>query len=235
LNAGTLQAGENMNERLILTIAILGGTGNVGPGLAYRWAKVGYHVIIGSRKLKKAKRVAAEVNERLGQEAVRAMVNKDAVEACEIAVLTVPYKAQTSILKTLKDQLQGKVLIDTTVPLNPANVSVVQMPSAGSAAQEAQGILGDGVDVVAAFQNVAYVHLMEDHPVPCDVFVCGDNEEAREQALQLVAGAKLVGWDAGPLQNAVVVEGLTSILIGINERYKIMSAGIRITGEPVEE
>ena len=99
---------------------------------------------------------------------------------------------------------------------------------------EAQEILGDGVNVVAAFQNVGFKHLLEDHPVPCDVLVCGDDDAAREQALHLVAAAKLVGWDAGPLQNAPVVEGLTSILIGINQRYKIKGAGIRITGEPVD-
>jgi hypothetical protein len=221
-----------MKERLIFTLAILGGTGNVGPGLAFRWAKAGYNVIIGSRLLKKAERAAAEVNERLDRVAVRGMVNQDAVGVSEIVVLTVPYEAHVSILEDLKDQLQGKVLVDTTVPLNPPNVSVVQMPPAGSAAQEAQEILGDGVDVVAAFQNIAAVHLMEDHPVPSDVLVCGGSEAARQQVLQLVAAARLVGWDAGPVQNAVVVEGLTSILIGINEHYKIESAGIRITGEP---
>ncbi|TET82373.1 MAG: NADPH-dependent F420 reductase [Anaerolineales bacterium] len=223
-----------MSERLIVTLAILGGTGNVGPGLAYRWANAGYHVIIGSRTPEKAKRVAAEVNERLGRDVVHGMANKEAAESCDIAALTVPYEAHASILEALKEHLQGKVLVDTTVPLVPPNVSSVQMPSAGSAAQEAQEILGDGVDVVAAFQNVSHVHLLEDQPVPCDVLVCGDSEEAREQALHLVAAAKLVGWDAGPLQNAVVVEGMTSILIGINQRYKIKAAGVRITGEPVE-
>jgi hypothetical protein len=221
-----------MNERLIFTLAILGGTGNVGPGLAYRWSKAGYNVIIGSRLLQKAERVAAEINERLDRVAVRGMVNEEAVSVSEIVVLTVPYEAHASILEDLKDQLQGKVLVDTTVPLNPPNVSVVQMPPAGSAVQEAQEILGDGVEVVAAFQNVAAVHLMEDHPVPCDVFVCGDSDAARQQVLQLVTAARLVGWDAGPLQNAVVVEGLTSILLGINEHYKIENAGVRVTGEP---
>jgi len=223
-----------MSERLILTLAILGGTGKVGPGLAYRWASAGYHVIIGSRTPEKAERVAAEINERLGRDVVRSMANEEAVESCDIAVLTVPYEAHTSILEALKDHLQGKVLVDTTVPLVPPKEDQVQMPSAGSAAQEAQEILGDGVDVVAAFQNVSHIHLLEDRPVPCDVLVCGDSEEARKQALTLVAAAKLVGWDAGPLQNAVVVEGLTSILIGINQRYKVKAAGIRITGEPVE-
>jgi NADPH-dependent F420 reductase len=224
-----------MSERLILTLAIIGGTGNVGPGLAYRWAKAGYHVIIGSRTSEKAKRVAAEVNERLNRDVVHGMVNQEAVDACDIAVLTVPYEAQTATLETLKDHLQGKVLVVTTVPLISPDVNLVQLPEAGSAAQEAQDILGDGVHVVAAFHNVAKVHLKGDDPIPCDVLVCGDDEEAREQALRLVAAAKLVGWDAGPLQNAGVVEGLSFILMGINKRYKIKGAGIRVTGDPIED
>jgi NADPH-dependent F420 reductase len=223
-----------MSERLILTLAILGGTGRIGPGLAYRWSKAGYHVIIGSRTPEKAKRVAQEVNERLNRDVVHGMSNEEALGACDIAVLTVPYEAQKSTLEGLKDPLQGKVLVVTTVPLVPPNVSLVQLPAAGSATKEAQETLGDGVSVVAAFQNVAEVHLKEDHPIACDVLVCGDSEEAREQVLQLVAAAKLVGWDAGPTQNAAVVEGLSSILIGINKRYKIKGAGIRITGDPVE-
>jgi NADPH-dependent F420 reductase len=224
-----------MSERLILTLAIIGGTGNVGPGLAYRWAKAGYHVIIGSRTLEKAKLAATEVNERLNRDVVHGMVNQEAVNACDIAVLTVPYEAQNATLETLKDHLQGKMLVVTTVPLVPPDVNLAQLPEAGSATQEAQDTLGDGVNVVAAFQNVAQVHLKEDHPIPCDVLVCGNSEEAREQALRLVAAAKLVGWDAGPLQNAGVVEGLSSVLMGINKRYKIKGAGIRITGDPVED
>jgi NADPH-dependent F420 reductase len=224
-----------MTKRLFLTLAILGGTGNEGQGLAYRWAKVGYHVIIGSRTPDKAERIADELNKRLGGELIVGMGNEEAASTCDIAVLTVPYKAHAATLETLKDKLQGKVLVDVTVPIVPPNVSVVQPPQAGSAAQEAQEILGEGTKVVAAFQNISHVHLLEDDPIACDVLVCGDNEQAREQALQLVKAAGLVGWDAGPLQNAIVVEGLTSILIGINQRYKMKGAGIRITGEePVE-
>jgi NADPH-dependent F420 reductase len=224
-----------MSDRIILTLAILGGTGKEGPGLAYRWAKAGYHVIIGSRTAEKAERVAAKVNARLGRDAVRGMPNDLAARQCDIAVLTVPYAAHGATLRALKDALQDKVLVDVTVPLVPPKVTVVQMPPAGSAAQEAQQILGEGVQVVAAFQNVSHVHLQGDHPVPCDVLVCGDSQEAREQALQLVAAAGLAGWDAGPLQNAVVVEGLTSILLGINKRYKMRGAGLRITGEQLSD
>ncbi len=220
-----------MTDRLILTLGILGGTGKEGSGLAYRWAKAGYHIIIGSRTLEKAQRAAQAVNERLGREVAAGMLNEDAARLCDIAVLTVPYSAHRATLEALKDKLQGKVLVDVTVPLKPPEVWVVNVPEAGSASMEAQQILGEGVQVVAAFQNISHEHLLDDHPVPCDVLVCGNSEAAREQVLQLAAAADLTGWDAGPLQNAVVAEGLTSVLIGINRRYKMRGAGIRITGE----
>lgn len=220
-----------MTDRLILTLAILGGTGNEGPGLAYRWAQAGYHVIIGSRSSEKAKRVAAELNERLERDFVDAMLNADAAKACDIAILTVPYSAQQATLEPLKDELSGKLLVTVTVPLDTENVARVRMPPAGSAAQEAQEILGDAVSVTAAFQAISHTHLRRDGPIASDVLVCGDSESAKEQTLQLVAAAGLTGWDAGPLQNSVVAEGLVAVLIGINKRYKIKSAGIRITGE----
>jgi NADPH-dependent F420 reductase len=223
-----------MNQRLILTLGILGGTGKEGKGLAYRWAKSGYIVLIGSRTPKKAARVAAEVNELLNRDVVKGLGNEEVVEKADIAVLTVPYKAHRPILEALKDKLQGKILVDVTVPLVPPNVSVVHMPPAGSAAQEAQEILGDGVEVVAAFQNISHEHLIGKEAVACDVLVCGNGKGARQQVLQLVKAAGLVGWDAGPIQNAVVIEGMTSVLIGINKLYKIKGAGIRITGVPKE-
>jgi 8-hydroxy-5-deazaflavin:NADPH oxidoreductase len=222
-----------MTDRLILTLAVLGGTGKEGPGLAYRWASAGYHVLIGSRSQEKAEAAASALNERLGGELVRGLTNEEAARACDIAVLTVPYSAHAATLEGLKSRLEGKVLVDVTVPLG-AEISRVSMPPAGSASQEAQAILGAGVQVVAAFQNISSVHLGDDHPIPCDVLVCGDSPAAREQVLQLVEAAGLTGWDAGPLQNAVVVEGLTSVLLGINKRYKIRGAGIRIIGEPSE-
>ena len=219
-----------MTERLILTLAILGGTGNEGQGLAYRWAKAGYHVVIGSRTPPKAEGVAEELNERLGSEMVRGAGNKEAAADCDIAVLTVPYKAHRSTLEGLKESLHGKILVDVTVPLNQEDITSVHVPDAGSAAQEAQSILGDDVQVIAAFQNVSHVHLQEDGPVPCDVLVCGDSETAKRQVLQLVDAAGLAGWNAGPLRNAVVVEGLTPVLLGINKRHETKHAGIRITG-----
>ena len=217
-------------QRLILTLGLIGGTGKEGKGLAYRWARAGYNVIIGSRTKEKAEAAAQELNARLGGDHVRGMLNPDAAWACDIAILTVPYEAHTATLESVRDTLAGKVLVDVTVPVRPPKVSVVHVPAQGSAAQEAQALLGDQVRVVSAFQNVSHEHLVEDHPIACDVLVSGDDAEAKKQVLLLVEAAGMVGWDAGPLPNAVVAEGMTSVLIGINRRYKMKGAGIRITG-----
>jgi len=214
------------------TIAVLGGTGNEGPGLARRWAQSGmYNVIIGSRQAEKAERVAAELNQQLGQNLLTGMANEDAARAAEICVLTVPYSAQGPTLAGLKEVLQGKILVDVTVPLVPPKVSRVHVPAGGSAGQEAQAILGDGVRVASAFQNISATHLSEGHDhIDCDVLVCGDDKEAKAAAIALAQAAGMRGVDAGPLQNAVVVEGLTAVLIGINARHKVKGAGIKITG-----
>jgi len=217
-------------DRIILTLALIGGTGREGKGLGYRWARAGYNIIIGSRSPEKAEAAAREINERIGGEAVSGMVNARAAEVCDIAVLTVPYDAHAATLESVRQSLAGKILIDVTAPIRPPKISIVHVPAKGSAAQEAQALLGDEVRVVSAFQNVSHEHLEQDHPVPCDVLVSGDDGEAKQQVLRLVEAAGMVGWDAGPLQNAVVAEGLTSVLLGINRRYKMKGAGIRITG-----
>jgi len=213
-------------------IAVIGGTGHEGPGLALRWAKSGrYRVIIGSRQAEKAEGVAAELNARLGQSLVRGMANVEAAAAADIVVLTVPYSAHAASLESIRPALAGKILVDVTVPLQPPQVSRVHIPPGGSAAVEAQTLLGDGVRVVAAFQSISAVHLEDpDHPIDCDVLVCGDDAGAKAEVIALAQAAGLRGLDAGPLQNAVVAEGLTAILIGINRRYKVRGAGIRITG-----
>jgi NADPH-dependent F420 reductase len=218
-------------ETLLLTIAVLGGTGKEGKGLAYRWAKAGYQVLIGSRYSEKAVTVASEIMELLeGESSVVGTTNREAAEQANIVVITVPYSGHRELLESVKDTLNGKLVIDTTVPLVPPKVSKVQMPAAGSAAQEAKEILGESVEVVAAFQNVSYEHLLADEEIACDVLVTGSSKKARQEALTLVDAAGLIGWDAGPIENSVVVEGLTSVLININKQYGSTHAGIKITG-----
>ena len=204
-------------------IAILGGTGDLGGGLAVRWARAGYKIIIGSRTLEKAVDAAKP-------RGAAGMDNVSAAQACDIAVLTVPFANQKSTLESVRAELAGKILIDVTVPLVPPRVARVQMPPEGCAALAAQAVLGDGVTVVSAFQNVGASHLRDDHPVDCDVLVCGDKLAAREQVITLVEAAGMRGWHAGPLANSVAAEALTSVLIGINKRYQIEGAGLRITG-----
>jgi hypothetical protein len=220
-----------MTDRLILTLGILGGTGKEGRGLAFRWAKAGYHVILGSRTREKARQAAEALNERLGSPSVEGKSNREAAALADIAVLSVPYAAQQETLAEVKSALAGKVLITVTNPINREDRFAVHMPAAGSAAQEAQALLGEGTRVVSAFQHVSHTHLEREGPVPCDILVSGDEPAAKEQVLQLVAAAGMVGWDAGPLRNSMAVEGLLPILLGINKRYKISAAGIRITGE----
>lgn len=221
---------------LLLTIAVLGGTGKEGKGLAYRWARAGYKVVIGSRIPEKAVTAASEIIESLeGSSSVVGASNLEAAQQAEIVVLTVPYAAHRDTLESVKDALKGKLFIDVTVPLVPPKVTKVQMPPAGSAAQEAKAILGEDVQVVAAFQNISHEHLMTDSDVECDVLVTGSSKEARTEAIKLVEAAGLTGWDAGPIENSVVVEGLTSVLININKQYGSTHAGIRITGVQKKE
>ncbi|MDQ7029923.1 MAG: NADPH-dependent F420 reductase [Ardenticatenia bacterium] len=221
-------------------VAVIGGTGAEGSGLAMRWVAAGLEVIIGSRSAEKAQRRAAELLEALGARArgrLRGLPNAEAAAAAgEVVVVTVPYKAHRPILEAIREAVQGKIVVDCTVPLHPPQVTRVHVPAGGSAAQEAQALLGPGARVVAAFQNVAAHKLQAlDDDVGCDVLVCGDDPAAREHVIALAEAAGMRAWHAGPLQNAVAVEGLTPILIGINKRYHTKGAGIRITNVAPEE
>ncbi len=224
-----------MTNELLISIAILGGTGKEGKGLAFRWAKAGYKITIGSRDVQKALAAADDLKALLATAhtpyaPVNGTDNLSAAEQADIVVLTVPYIAHRATLESVKGALKGKILIDVTVPLVPPKVSKVQMPPAGSAAQEAHEILGEDVEVVDAFQSVSFEHLMGDNPIDCDVLVTGTSKDARTEVLKLVDAAGLTGWDAGPLENSAVVEGLTSLLIYINKQYGSTHAGIKITG-----
>ena len=215
---------------LLMTIAVLGGTGKEGKGLAYRWARAGYKVLIGSRSTERAVTAASEIMEMLeGSSSLVGTSNREAAQLADIVVLSVPYAAHRETLESVKDVLNGKILIDITAPLASPKTRV-QMPPAGSAAQEAREIVGEGVQVVSAFQNVSHELLLTDEAVDCDVLVTGTGKEARAEVLKLVEAAGLTGWDAGPIENSVIAEGLASVLIYINKQYGSKHAGIRITG-----
>jgi NADPH-dependent F420 reductase len=209
-----------------MKLAILGGTGSLGKGLASRWIKAGHDVLIGSRDLAKAK----EISIKLGLDASSGMLNLDAAKSCELACLTVPFAHQESTLLSINDALVNKILIDATVPLMPPKVMRVQLPEVGSAALNAQAILGTDTTVVSAFQNISAELLQTDADIDCDVLVAGDLIDARNIVIDLAADAGLTGWHAGPLCNSVAAEALTSILIAINKKHSLAHSGIKITG-----
>jgi NADPH-dependent F420 reductase len=214
-------------------IAVIGGTGKEGKGLALRWANAGYDIIIGSRDAERAATAANELNVTLGKTNVCGLGNDDAARAADVVVLSVPYEAHAATLDMIVDGSQGKILIDVTAPLDPENKKKTLHVPEGSAAQAAQQRLGSNVRVVAAFQNISYTHLSDLHEnLSCDVLVCGNDKEAKKQVIELAQAAGMAAFDAGPIENAVVAEGLTAVLININIAFKIKNAGIRITGVP---
>lgn len=214
-----------MNE----TIAVVGATGPMGRGLVYRLARAGRTLVIGSRIAERAHEAAAEMCQRVPGARVSGDENAAAAAAADIVILTVPYAHHRSTLETIHDAVQGKIFVDATVPLRPPKAGRVQLPEAGCAALEAQQLLGEGVDVVAAFQNIGAAHLDSDVPIDCDVLISGDKVAARELVLELVRAAGMQGWHVGPLANSAAAEALTSVLIQINKKYRFAGAGIRIT------
>jgi 8-hydroxy-5-deazaflavin:NADPH oxidoreductase len=208
-------------------IAILGGTGDLGSGLAKRWLAAGYSVVIGSRSADKARAFSKELGE-----GARGADNVGAAKAGDIVVLAVPFASHEATLLEVKDSVQGKIVVDAAVPLVPPKVSVVQLPAEGSAAQIAQTLLGEGVKVVSAFHNVGAAKLHAGGRADCDVLVFGNDKEARDIVIGLAGEVASCGIDGGVLANSVAAEALTSVLIGINRRYKVSGAGIRITGLP---
>jgi len=214
-----------------LTLAVLGGTGKEGSGLASRWALSGYNVIIGSRDAARAAEYATNLNGQLGLTSIKGMGNPEAALAADVVVLSVPYSAHQVTLEGLKEVLSGKVVVDITVPLQPPKVRTVHLPEGKSAALEAQALLGESTKVVAAFQNVSAEHLADPaHQVDCDVLVCGNDAEAKTVVIKLVEATGMKGVDAGSLANSIAVEALTPVLLYINKAYGIKGSGIRITG-----
>ena len=211
-------------------IAILGGTGNLGYGLAWRWARAGHEVIIGSRVAQKAQHAAAELNDKQGVKTIAGADNLGATSQAEVVTLTVPFAAHAATLESILPGLSGQALIDTTVPLAPPKVAVVQLPEQGSAAVITQGIVGARARVCAAYHNVAANLLEQDVDIDCDILVTGDDLATRKEVMQLVQDSGCRAINAGKLANAAAAEALTSLLIHINRTYKTAHSGIRITG-----
>ena len=212
------------------TLAIVGGTGALGGGLARRWAAKGYPIVIGSRSAEKAAAAARALEAEGVTGGCRGLDNAGAAAAGDIVVVTVPYGAHQATLADIKASVAGKIVVDTTVPLKPPKVARAQLPPEGSAAQAAQDFLGEAVQVVSALHNVAAHTLATGAEIDCDVLVCGDDKDARAEIATLARAAGLRAWEAGPLANSVAAESLTPVLIAINRRYKIPGSGIRITG-----
>ena len=214
-----------------MKIAILGGTGKEGAGLGYRWAAAGHEIIIGSRSSERGEQAAQAMQTELTSAIIRGSDNATAARQGEVVVLSVPYEAQASTLAAVNEVVQGKLIVTVVAPLKSPKARVWRLPSGVSAAEEAQAQVGEATPVVAAFQNISATHLKDlSHQLDCDVLVCGDKAADKEIVMQLCADAGMRGVNAGALQNAIVAEGLTAVLLGINIRHKIKGAGIRITG-----
>jgi 8-hydroxy-5-deazaflavin:NADPH oxidoreductase len=207
-------------------IAIIGGTGNLGSALAWRLARAGRDVIIGSRTAESAVAKAAELGHSL-----TGMANADAAAAADLVIITVPFSAQAATLEDMKPHVAGKIVVDTTVPLVPPKVMRVQLPAEGSAAAKAAAILGEGVRLVSGFHNVAAHKLAQDVDVDCDILIFGDEKAARAEVVDLANAIGLRGVHAGALVNSAAAEAMTSLLIFSNKNYQVDGAGIRITGE----
>lgn len=210
------------------TIAVIGGTGELGSGLARLWANAGYEVLIGSRSTERAVAAAREL--AAGAAAVRGTDNRDAARDGDVVVLSVPYANHDEILEAIREDVAGKIVVDAVVPLVPPRVWAVQLPPDGSPAVAAQRVLGPGVRVVSAFHTVGARKLRAGEKADCDVLVFGDDRDARQRVIELAGHVATRGVDGGILANSVAAEAMAAVLIAINRRYKISGAGIRITG-----
>ena len=215
-------------EKKIQTIAVLGGSGALGSGLSYRLGKAGYQVVIGSRNPGKASEKVNEINLRLKQEKISIESNYLAAEKSDLVILAVPFSNHRVIVEEIAPVVQNKIVLDTTVPLVPPKVARVQLPEYGSVAKKTQELLGKEVRVVSAFQNVAASHLDRDDALPGEILVFGNNKDARETIIGLIQEIGMKGWHAGSIDNSVVAESMTSVLIFMNKFYNMEGAGINI-------
>jgi len=210
-----------------ISIAIVGGTGNLGTALALRLAAPGVRVIIGSREREKAMSVVESLKSKLTQGRLEGESNQEAVKQAEFVVISVPYEGHAKIVADLKGRLAGKTIIDAVVPLQKGRPFV---PPAGSAVLEAQTILAGEAPVVGALHNISALDLQDIHAPLGDVLVCGDSEPAKQSVMEIIRRIGANPYDAGPAQNAYVIEGITGVLIHLNRKYKSKHASVKITG-----
>jgi NADPH-dependent F420 reductase len=218
-----------MSENSLPTLSIIGGTGDLGSGLARGWSKAGYPVILGSRASDKAEQSAAALQAE-GFKNVSGTTNASAAEKGEIIIVAVPFSNYEASLAEIKDAVKNKIVVTAVVPLVPPKVFVVQLPQAGSAALMAQQALDSSTRVVGAFHNVGAQKLHAGSKADCDVLVFGDDAEARTEVIKLADAVSNRGVDGGALANSAAAEALTSVLIAINRKYKVKGAGISISG-----
>lgn len=213
-----------------MRIAIIGGTGNLGYGLALRFARAGHEVIIGSRTEERAVNAASEANQTLDGGVIRGAENGVAASTADLVILSVPFSAQESTLEAIRAASRGKVVVDATIPLAEGDPTRVAMPPEGSSAERVQALLPES-NVVSAFHHVGAKALLKlDHAIETDVLICGDVQAAKDQVLPLMEALGTRGVDCGPLRQAQTLERITPMLIGLNIRHKRRHTGIRITG-----
>lgn len=210
-----------------ITLAIVGGTGNLGSALALRLAAPGVRVIIGSRVREKALKVVESLKKTLAKGNLEGQANEEAVKEAEFVVIAVPYEGHAKMVTDLKGQLAGKTVIDAVVPLKKGKPFV---PPAGSALLEAQETLGKEVPVVGALHNISAADLLEPNASLGDVLVCGDSDSAKQKVMEIIQRLGARAFDAGPAANAYIIEGLTGVLIHLNRKYKSKHGSVRITG-----
>ena len=209
-------------------IGIFGGTGALGSALSEKWSKAGHQIIIGSRNADKAISVAEEINAEIENDNVTGSDLMETAKNCGIAVLAVPYFSHSETLNQIKPFLSGKILVDTTVPLSKP-VTKVNLPKNGSAALEAQMLLGEKVHVVSALQNIGSHLVGSEEKIDAEVLVCGNSNDAVDEVITLIGDLGLQCWHAGSIENSAAAEALTSVLISINQKHKLKSSGIKIT------
>ncbi|TMA98210.1 MAG: NADPH-dependent F420 reductase [Deltaproteobacteria bacterium] len=209
------------------TVAIVGGTGNLGAALAVRLSAPGVKIIIGSRDAEKAKKAVETLKPNLRAGEIVGTTNREAVKDANFVVIAVPYEGHAQMVSDLKGQLAGKIVIDSVVPLNKVKPFV---PAAGSALQEAQQLLGDEAPVIGALHNISALDLSDLESPLGDVLVCGDNATAKQRVIEIVQHIGATAYDGGPASNAYVIEGLTGVIIYLNRKYKSKHGSIKITG-----